>query len=82
MLPTEPRLAVLSLIAYASSTTLTAVERLTVVELTPHLSMCTSTELVGCPSLRATRVAAAFGHCQMVHGTAVFTGSLDVSVVT
>ena len=74
MLPTEPVLAVLGLIAYVSSTTLTAVERLTVVELTPHLSMWTSTNHDGCPSLCATRVAAAFGHCEMVHGTAVFTG--------
>lgn len=74
MLPTEPVLAVLGLIAYVSSTTLTAVERLTVVELTPHLSMWTSTEIDGYPSLCATRVAAAVGHCEMAHGTAVFTG--------
>ena len=79
MFPTEPVLAVLGSIAYVSLTTLTAVERLTVVELTPHLSMWTSTNHDGCPSLCATRVAAAFGHCETVHGTAVFTGSLDVA---
>jgi hypothetical protein len=79
MLPTDPVLAVLGLIGYASSTTLTALDQLAVVELTPALSMWTSTEIAGHPSLCATQVAAALGHRNIVHGTAVFTGRLDVA---
>ena len=77
MLPTDPVLALLGLIGHASSTTLTALDQLAVVELTPALSMWTSTELGGHPSLCATKVAAAFGHRNLVCGTAVFTGRLD-----
>jgi hypothetical protein len=80
LLPTEPVTAMLGLIAYCSSTTLTMVELLTVVELTPRLTMWSSTEIHGAPNLCATRVAAAFGHCRdMVYGTAVFTGPLDTT---
>ena len=78
LLPTQPRLAVLGLIGYGSSTPLTRVELLTVVELTACLSMWTITETVQRPNLRATRVACALGHCRdIVYGTAVFTGALD-----
>ena len=74
LLPTQPRLAVLGLIGYGSSTPLTRVELLTVVELTARLSMWTITETVQRPNLRATRVACALGHCrEIVYGTAVFT---------
>lgn len=80
LLPTDPRLAVLGLIAYGSSTTLTAPELLKVIELTPRLAMWTTTETDGWPNLCATRVAAAFGHCRdIVDGTAVFTGALDTT---
>ena len=80
LLPTEPVTAVLGLIAYGSSTTLTMVELLTVVELTPRLTMWASTEIDGWPNLCASRVAAAFGYCRdMVYGTAVFTGPLDTA---
>jgi hypothetical protein len=51
LLPTEPVTAVLGLIAYGSSTTLTMVELLTVVELTPRLTMWSSTEIHGAPNL-------------------------------
>jgi hypothetical protein len=81
MLATDPLLAVPGLIAYASSTTLTAVERLTVIELTSHLSTWTTTEIGENPSLCATKVAAAFGHREIVRGTAVFTGSLTVQTI-
>lgn len=80
LLPTEPVTAVLGLIAYGSSTTLTLVQLLTAVELTPRLSMWASTEIHGAPNLRASRVATAFGYCHdMVYGTAVFTGPLDTT---
>lgn len=76
--PTDPRLAVMGLIAYGSSTALTMVDLLTVVKLTSRLSLWTTTEISGWPNLRATRVACAVGHCrEIVHGTAVFTGALD-----
>jgi hypothetical protein len=78
LLPTEPRLAVLGLIAYGSSTPLTRLDLLTVVELTSRLSMWATTEIAGWPNLRATRVACAMGHCrEIVHGPAVFTGAQD-----
>jgi hypothetical protein len=71
LVPTHPRLAVLGLIGYASSTSLTRVDLLTVVELTSRLSMWTSTETVHRPNLRATRVACALGYCRdIVSGTA------------
>ncbi|MGH3669349.1 MAG: hypothetical protein ACRDSH_01755 [Pseudonocardiaceae bacterium] len=80
LLPTDPRLAVLGLIAYGSSTTLTAPELLKVTELTPRLVRWTTTETDGWPNLCATRVAAAFGRCRdIVDGTAVFTGALDIT---
>lgn len=80
LLPTDPRLAVLGLIAYGSSTNLTAPELLTVIELTPRLAMWTTTETRGWPNLCATRVAAAFGHCRdIVNGTTVFTGALNTT---
>jgi hypothetical protein len=78
LVPTEPRLAMMGLIAYASSTSLTRLDLLTVVELTSRLSMWATTEIAGWPNLRATRVACAMGHCRdIVHGTAVFTGAQD-----
>lgn len=78
LLPTQPRLAVMGLIAYASSITLTRVDLLTVVDLTCRLSMWTSTETAQWPNLRATRAACALGYCrEIVHGTAVFTAALD-----
>lgn len=80
LLSTEPRPAVMGFIAYGSSTTLTMVDLLTVVELTSRLSMWTSTETAEWPNLCATRVACALGYCrEMVHGTAVFTGALDTT---
>lgn len=79
LLPTQPRLAVMGLIAYSSSHILIRVDLLTVVELTCWLSMWTSTETAGWPNLRATRVAGALGHCrEVVHGTAVLTAALDL----
>jgi hypothetical protein len=80
LLSTDSRLAVMGFIAYGSSTTLTMVDLLTVVELTSRLRMWTSTETAEWPNLCATRVACALGYCrEMVHGTAVFTGALDTT---
>jgi len=77
LVPTHPRLAVLGLIGYASSTYLTRVDLLTVVELTSRPSMWTSTETVHRPNLRATKVACALGYRRdIVSGTAVFTAAL------
>ena len=76
--PTEPVVAVWGLISFGSSTVLSGVDGLVVVELSPRLVMWTSTEIQGWPNLCATRVAAAFGHCgDIVCGTAVFTGARD-----
>lgn len=80
LLPTDPRLAVMGLIAYGSSTTLAKVDLLASVALTPRLSMWTTSEITGWPNLRATKIACALGHCRdIVHGTAVFTGALDTT---
>jgi hypothetical protein len=84
LLLTEPVAAVLGLIAYSSSTTLTMVESLTVVALTPRLSMWASTGIHGWPNLCASRVAAAFGYCRDmvyrhrgVHRTSRYYGESD-----
>jgi hypothetical protein len=58
----DPRLAVLGLIGYASSTSLTRIDLLTVVELTPRLGVWASTQTVHRPNLRAIRVVCALGH--------------------
>jgi hypothetical protein len=80
LLPTEPVVAVLGLISFGSSTVLSAVDELVVVELSPRLVMWTSTEIQGWPNLCATRVAAAFGHCRdMVCGTAGFSLSVTLA---